>query len=255
MDKQQLIEQFEAGTINRQSKGVLRRIVIKEIFEDLIEQPLEIIAKILNKKRTKVDLKELAKLVGYEIKDTNIRQSFMNEVRPFQDKLREKGHIKVVEKNRTQEKDENAKALIDFLHARLAEPDYKWPMHLRGNLYRRAIWAYFIDTPLDEVKYPGAPMSQKEVTELCALIDVKMVNKELQTIDYSSASATDEMSDTMESKVISRLRKELKESKEQLVEERETRLDLEKEIEQFKYKKKESLGAGRDAIKAESIRE
>ena len=166
MDKQQLIEQFEAGTINRQSKGVLRRIVIKEIFEDLIEQPLEIIAKILNEKRTKVDLKELAKLVGYEIKDTNIRQSFMNEVRPFQDKLREKGHIKVVEKNRTQEKDDNAKALIDFLHTRLAEPDYKWPMHLRGNLYRRAIWAYFIDTPLDEVKYPGAPMSQKEVIEL-----------------------------------------------------------------------------------------
>ena len=222
MDKQQLIEKFEAGTINRQGKGVLRR-------------------------------KELVKLVGYGIKADNIRQSFMDEVRGFQDNLRDKGHITVAEKSRSQETDENTKALIDFLHARLAEPDYKWPMHFKGTLYRRAMWAFFIDTPLSEVKYPGAPMSKKEVKELCAEIDVKMVNKELQTLDYSSASATDEMSDTMESKAISQLRKELKESKEKLVEEREVRLKLEQQVEEYKYKKKESLCAGRNAIKAESI--
>ena len=126
-------------------------------------------------------------------------------------------------------------------------------MNMKGTLFRRAIWAYFIDTPLDEVKFPGAPMSQKKVKELCAEIDVKMVNKELQTLDYSSASATDEMSNTMESKAISQLRKELKESKEKLVEEREVRLKLEQQVEQYEYKRKESLGAGRNAIKSASI--
>lgn len=253
MDKQQLIEQFEADAINRQSLGVLRRMVIQEIFANLIDQDPEVIASILNKKKTKVDLKKLAKQVGFKIKPHNIRQSFMGEVVKFQDGLRAKGHIAEDDKTRTQESDENTKALIDFIKLRLTEPDYKWPINLRGTLYRRALWAYFIDTPLEEVKYPGSAMSKPEVKELIAEVDVKIVNEELQTLDYSDNSALDEMSDTMESKAISRLRKELKESQENLVAEREARLALEKEMKQYKQRQKGLLSAGTDAIKSGSI--
>jgi hypothetical protein len=253
MDKQELIEQFEANVINRQSLGVLRRMVIQEIFENLIEQPIEVIATILNKKRTKVDLKELAKKVGYKIETDNIRQSFMDEVVKFQDSLRDKGHIVEDEKSRTQESDENTKALIDFIRLRLAEPNYEWPTNLRGTLYRRAFWAYFIDTPLAEVKYTGSVMSKSDVTEMLAEIDVKIVSGELKTLNYSNDSALDEMSDTMESKAISRLRKELKEIRDELVEEREVRLSLEKEVKQYKQRQKGLLGGTSDAIKSGSI--
>jgi hypothetical protein len=253
MDKQELIEQFEANVINRQSLGVLRRMVIQEIFESLIEQPIEVIATILNKKRTKVDLKELAKKVGYKIKTDNIRQSFMDEVVKFQDSLRAKGYIAEDEKNRTQESDENTNLLINFIRLRLAEPNYEWPINLRGTLYRRAFWAYFIDTPLGEVKFPGSAMSKPEVKELLAEIDVKIVNGKLKTLNYSNDSALDEMSDTMESKAISRLRKELKECRDELVEEREVRLSLEKEVAQYKQRQKGLLGATSDAIKSGSI--
>lgn len=253
MDKQKLIKQFEANAINRQSLGVLRRMVIQEVFEKLIEQPIEVITIILNKNRTKVDLKKLAEKVGYKIKPHNIRQSFMDEVVKFQDKLRSKGHIAEDKKNRTQESDENAKLLIDFIRLRLDEPNYEWPINLHGTLYRRAFWAYFIDAPLAEVKYSGSVMSKSGVRELLADIDVKIVNGELKTLDYSNDSALDEMSDTMESKAISRLRKELKECRDELVEAREIRLSLEKELEQYKQRQKGLLGATSDAVKSGSI--
>ncbi|MDO6709677.1 hypothetical protein Q4567_02965 [Aliiglaciecola sp. 2_MG-2023] len=253
MTKQELIEQFNAKTISRQSLGVLRRMLIQEVFENFAGQPIEVIETILNKNKIKVDLKKLARKVGYNIKPHNIRQSFMNEVVKFQDSLRAKGHIAEDEKNRTQESNENTKLLIDFIRLRLAEPNYEWPTNLRGTLYRRAFWAYFIDTPLTEVKYPGSVMAKSDVTELLAEVDVKIVNGELKTLNYSNDSALDEMSDTMESKAISRLRKELKECRDELVEAREVRLSLEKEVEQYKQRQKGLLGATSDAIKFGSI--
>ncbi|MFT6030650.1 MAG: hypothetical protein ACI8O8_002395, partial [Oleiphilaceae bacterium] len=65
MNKQELVQQYKADIISRQSLGMLRRMVIQEVFKNLTEQPtMEVIASILNKNRTKVDLHKLAEKVG-----------------------------------------------------------------------------------------------------------------------------------------------------------------------------------------------
>lgn len=104
-----------------------------------------------------------------------------------------------------------------------------------------------------EVKFPGSAMSKPEVKELLAEIDVKIVNGKLKTLNYSNDSALDEMSDTMESKAISRIRKELKECRDALVEKREVRLSLEKEVAQYNQRQKGLFGATSDAIESGSI--
>jgi hypothetical protein len=254
MNKQELVQQYKADIISRQSLGMLRRMVIQEVFKNLTEQPtMEVIASILNKNRTKVDLHKLAEKVGYEIETDNIRQSFMDEVRKFQNDLRARGYITEDEKSRTQESKENTKALIDFIVLRLAETDYEWPTNLSGTLYRRAFYAFFIDTQLEEVKYVGSVMSKPEVKELLAEIDVKIVNRELKTLSFASDSALDEMSNTIESKAISRLRKELKDCRDELVIEREAKFSLEKEVKQYKQRQKGLLGDTSSAIKYGSI--
>jgi hypothetical protein len=253
MDKEQLVTLYKAGTISRQSLGVLRRAVIQETLESLSQQTSEVIGHVLNKQKSKVDLKKLSELVGYGIKPHNFRQSFMDEISKFQDDLRVNDQIKNADKSQSQQSDDNIAALIKFLNARLSEPDYKWPVNLKGMLFRRAIWAYFIDTPLEEIKYCGSVMSKSEVQKLLIEIDVKIAKGELQTLDYGTESALDEMSNTMESKAIARLRKELKECQEDLVVEREARLDLERKLAVHEIKQKRLLGKEFSAVKAGSI--
>jgi hypothetical protein len=253
MDKEQLIAQFNDGTISRQSLGILRRKIIQETLEDLLRKNEDVIDDVLNIQKTRVDLKKLSELVGFGIKPHNFRQSFMNEIAKFQDDLKVIGHIKSADKNHPQQRDENTAALIKFLNSRLSNPDYKWPVNLKGMLFRRAIWAYFIDMPLKEVKYCGSIMSKSEVQKLLIEIDAKIANEELQTLDYAAESALDDMSNTMESKAIARLRRELKQCQEDLVAEREARLDLEKKLAIYEKKQLRLLGKDKSAVKAGSI--
>ncbi|QBJ61640.1 hypothetical protein [Pseudoalteromonas sp. DL-6] len=253
MDKEQLITQYKEGSISRQSLGMLRRIMIQETLESISQQTSEVIENILNKQKSKVDLKKLSGIVGYGIKPHNFRQSFMGEITKFQDYLRLNGHIKNIPKSQPQQSEDNTNALISFINSRLSEPDYVWPVNMKGTLFRRAIWAYFIDTPLEDVKYYGSAMSKSEVQKLLIEIDIKIANGELKTLDYSTESALDEMSNTMESKAIAMLRRELKECQKNLVAEREARLDLEKKLAFYKQKQLRLLGKGKSAIKAGSI--
>ena len=96
-------------------------------------------------------------------------------------------------------------------------------------------------------------MSKSEVQKLLIEIDIKIANGELKTLDYATESALDEMSNTMESKAIAMLRRELKECQKNLVAEREARLDLEKKLAIYKQKQLMLLGKDKSAIKAGSI--
>jgi hypothetical protein len=248
--KQQLIEQFNHQTIGKQALGQLRRIVLCEVLNDLASLPPDAAVKMLDKNRSKIDLAKLAVKVGYKTSATTIRQSFKKEVKQVEKGLREKKIIVSEEKSRSEQKDDNVAGFLEFINARLNEPDYEWPMNLKGALYRRAIWAFYTDTPLDDVEYPAAILSRdKLIVPMLADIDVKIASNEVKTIDFSALSSIDEMKNTMESKAISQLRKELKTAKNKLVVEREARLSIKQELAELKSSNKRLLFGDTTAFK------
>lgn len=247
-----LVEKFEQGTINKQDLGQLRRLTLESVLSDIESDPNSAI-EVLNTKRTKIDLKKLAALVGYDIKPVNIRQSFKDVVASTEKALITASVIHV-EKDASEQRQETVQNFIAFIETRLGEQMYEWPTNAKGSLYRKAIWAFFLDTAIEEVEYTSPLLSKDaDIAKMLADIDVKIANGEVKTIAFTSDSALDEMSDTMKSRAISKLRQQLKETQEKVTEEREARLKVEKELEQFKQAKKRLLGSTTDAVKAGSI--
>ena len=250
--QQNLAKKFEQGYISKQELGQLRRLALESILNEFEITPNSAV-KVLNTKRTKIDLKKLSTLIGYDIRPVNIRQSFKDMIISAEIALKTASII-TTEKDTNEKRRETAQNFIAFIKTRLDEPTYEWPTNLKGNLYRKAIWAYFLDTPLEEVEYTSPLLTKNtQIAKMLADIDVKIANNEVKKISFSSDSALDEMSETMKSRAISKLRQQLKEMQEKVTEEREARLKVEKELEQFKQAKKRLLGSTTCALTAGSI--
>jgi ribonuclease HII len=253
MDKKLLIDSYNKGQIGKRELGLLRRMTLEDLLRGFKNNP-KVALKVLTKKQNKIDLKKLASLVGFGIEPVNIRQSFKDEIIAAEKKLVEDHIIKTEDKDAKERKAENIEAFIAFIEKRLDSPDYEWPVNQKGALYRKGIWAFFIDTPIEEIDYASPILSKDSIiAKILADIDVKIANKGLKTISFASDSALDEMSDTMRSRAISQLRQQLKEAQEKLTEEREARLKIERELNQYKQAKKQMTGQGKLAVKAGSI--
>jgi ABC-type phosphate transport system auxiliary subunit len=95
-------------------------------------------------------------------------------------------------------------------------PAYQWPVNNKNKIYRRVLWAFYLDTDPVEITNIGAIMNDKDIQTILADLDVKVVRQEVKKLDYAATSALEEMSDTMQSKAISKLTAETKELKEKL---------------------------------------
>lgn len=254
MDEAMLIERYNNNTIGKRELGALRRLTLERIIHELAEANADEVYEFLNKNRTKIDLNKLADKVKYGLKAVNIRQSFKTDVLTLEEILRSRKIIDSDKKNEKQKKAENTQRFIEFIEERLTEPSYVWPVNQKGALYRKGIWAFFLDMPIDEINYTNPILaSDASIKTLLADIDVKIARGEVMTASFASNAALDEINDTMESAAIASLRQILKETQEKLVEEREARISIENELNEIKQKDKLMLGQGSDAIKAGSI--
>lgn len=252
-DKSQLIKKYDDEGLGKQELGRLRRILLEELLENIVND-LPNIKQWLDKRETKLDTSKLAKAIGYGTKPHNIRQSFKGLVKQYEDKL-PKGVIKSSAQTNTQIRDENIIAFTKFLAERLEEPSYEWPRNLKGFLYRKGIWAYFLDIPPSEVKFlPAFFNNDSSVRDLLASIDVKIVKGEVETLSYEQDSAIDEMKGTMGDFAISSLRAKLKAKTEEVLMLREELESAKRELAQHKQKEKMRLTGGRqEAFKSGSI--
>ncbi|SFD10134.1 hypothetical protein [Pseudoalteromonas denitrificans] len=253
-NKLQLIEQYNDGSIGKTALGQLRRMMLNAVLSDISRLPDNEVIKYLNKKRSKIELKSIADKVGYGIEPVNIRQTFKAEISGFTQELIKRGLLKVGEKSSVERNSETVTALKEFITKRLQNEKYEWPVNLKGLLYRKALWAYFLDTPVDEVKYVSPLFSRDdEVRELLEVIDIKIVNGEVKTISYVADSALDEMQDTMTSRALSTLRQEMIKTQNKLMASKEENRQLKREIKQYEEEKKRMLTNNKSAFKAGSI--
>lgn len=256
MNKSELVAQYNAGKISgkisKQGLGNLRKIILGEVLNELTSDdlPIKEARKMLDSKLSKIDYNVLASKIGYDCKAVNLRQSFKLDIKEAENKLREKGIIVEDKKSRSEQKDDNIAGFLEFIQARLNDSAYEWPKNLKGGLYRRAIWAFYTNTPLEDIKYAGSILSQDNIIrKTLADIDVKIANNEVKALDFSSLSAIDDMSNTMESKVIAQLRKDLAVAQKRLVEEREARLTLEQNLAEIRRAQKRLLRGDTTALK------
>ena len=253
MDKQALINEFQNGQISKHNLGKLRRICLEELLAKMTLDPQSLADKLLNKKRTKIDLTKLCSMVGYGVKPVNIRQSFKGEIDEASKQLELGGYLNQ-SKTSSENRSENVKKFLSFIGERLDDENYEWPINTKGKLYRKGIWAFFLDIPLGDVQHSGGILSTDlEIKTKLAEIDVLLAKGDVKTIDFSSDYALDEFSNTMTNAQISQLRHKLKETQEKLVVEREARKELELKLKQFEEIKKRLLSQDNTAVKAGSI--
>ncbi|MBE1302033.1 MAG: hypothetical protein GJ680_19270 [Alteromonadaceae bacterium] len=213
MTKQQLIEAYQQNTIGKQQLGQLRRMVLTDLLKSVVSNPA--LAKtFLKPNGNKLDRAKLAKEAGFGLKAVNISQSFKSLVEDTEAALKAEEIIHTDTDAMLRQK-----SMLDFkqwLEERIANPAYQWPVNNKNKIYRRVLWAFYLDTDPAEIMRPGAIMNEDDIKETLAELDVKVVRQEVQTLDYAAASALEEMSETMQSKAISKLTAETKELKEKL---------------------------------------
>tara|TARA_R110001583_G_scaffold188684_1_gene351043 strand:- start:20156 stop:20923 length:768 start_codon:yes stop_codon:yes gene_type:complete len=252
-DKSELIKKYDDKGLSFQELGKLRRILLGELLDSIVIDT-DNIKQWLDEKETKFDTSKLAKAVGYDTKAHNIRQSFKKLVKGHEDQLREDKILKGDAKLNTQIREENVRAFTTFLNERLSEPDYNWPKNLKGFLYRKGIWGYFLDTPPKDVTYlPSFFNNDEKMEELLSSIDVKIAKEEVKSIGYERESALDEMSETMTSYALSSLRQKLKAKTEEVVMLRVDLNDLQLKLNQYEWKEKARLKGEKEAFKSGSI--
>lgn len=226
-NQNELIELFQTGKINKKQIGQLRRMTLMSILQRA-EIDTEFAKSILTQKKNKLDRKKIAELIGFDTKAYNITQSFACEI-----KQAEKGLVKqkvIIDKTNTQIRSEALSKLLAWLQERINDEKYCWPVNDKNRIYRRVLWAYFLDVDPAEVRHTGALMNEADVQKTLSELDIKIAKGQLKTLDYSATAAIEEMSDTMQSRAISALTAENKELKEKLANAREEvrnlRLDL-----------------------------
>jgi hypothetical protein len=226
LDKTQLNDLYEAGTIGKQQLGMLRRIELESLIENILSSE-QAAAEWLDEKKSKICTNKLATAIGYGIKAVNIRQSFKPELVSCQEKLRQRGVIETDSKTTKETGDSNANEFLLFVRIRLDNTIYQWPINKKGNLYRKAIWAFFLDLPIAEIRTTPEMFSRNDdVKGILSFIDTKIAEGTLKTLDISAEAALDEVLDNMTSRSISTLRQQLKEVREQISFEREEKKRL-----------------------------
>ena len=251
-DIPELIRKYDNEGLGKQELGKLRRLLLEDLLNNIVND-LDNIKQWLDKKETKFDTSKLASAIGYDTKPHNIRQSFKGLVKQYEGNLPE-GVLKGSAKTNTEIRNENIAEFAAFLTKRLGEPDYEWPKNLKGFLYRKGIWAYFLDVSPDEVKsLPSFFNNDSSIEDLLSSIDIKIAKGEVKTLNYERESALDEMSETMGSYALSSLRQKLKAKTEEVIMLREELESTKLELEQFKQKERARLSPGKNAFKLGGI--
>lgn len=253
MNKAELVDKYETSTLTKQELGMLRRQVLTDLLKDITTN-INSASEYLDKKKSKLDRKKLAKRVGFGIQPVNLRQSFKELIEEYEEKLKQAGVITEDAKTNIEVRDDNIDSFKTFLQSRLADDEYHWPRNQKGYLYRKGIWAYFLDIPLSDVKsVPSFLHNDEEICELLSDIDIKIAKEEVKSLDYDRESAIDEMSDTMSNRALSAMNQKLKAKTEEVVMLREELNALRLEMEQLKQREKAQLSSGLQAFKAGSI--
>ncbi|KGJ89613.1 hypothetical protein [Colwellia psychrerythraea] len=249
----ELLRKYELGVISKKDLGTLRRHKLISVLDDIIKSsPIQAI-KWLDKKRSKISTAKLAESVGFDTQTDTIRQSFKALVSQYEDELRKNGIITTDKKTNIEVGEGNVKAFSTFLNNRLKDNSYYWPKNNKGGIYRRIIWAYFIDVSPELVKSAPSFFTRNiAIKTQLEEIDLMIVNDQIKTLDYSSASALDEMSDTMLSRALSNIRLELKNTKTELFLLREQNADFEQQLKEYESKEKALIAKGINAFKAGS---
>lgn len=250
--KEQLIQKYtdQDNHLGKRELGQLRRYILTELLETIIANNGQNAHYWLDKSKTKLDKAKLAKAVGYGAVSDSMRQTFVKVIGKSEKTLLELGIITGVAKTNIQKSNENLVSFTGFLHERLGEPSYHWPKNVKGFLYRKAIWAYFLDIPPDEVKYmPGFITSNDDLKELLSDIDVMISTGKVKNLPYDNQSASDEMDDTMKSRALSAMRNKLKDKTEEVVMLREELEELKEDLAEYDHREKALLKGGINAFK------
>ena len=226
MDKIQLINLYESGTISKQRLGQLRRISLEHLINKILSCDKEA-GNWLDSKKSKLCTKKVAIGIGYGTEPVNVRQSFRLDLDTCEKKLQQRGVIITESKTTKEIGDDNVQGFLKFVNTRLESHIYQWPINKKGALYRKAIWAYFLDTPVIDVRSTPEMFSRnEEVKEILSFIDKVIAEGTVKTLDHSAEAALDEVLDNMTSRSISNLRQQLKEVREKYNFEREEKKRL-----------------------------
>lgn len=230
LTKDELITLYQNGKLKGQRLGQLRRIILEEVLANILAHSDEEVLVWLDEKQSRINRAKLAEAVGYATQVVNLRQSFNDKIKATEQVLIKRKVIKHSAKTNKEQRDKNTIGFLAFIEERLNNPDYNWPVNLKGRLYQRVIYALYLDQSLDEVvRAPAFFFEDAAVKAKLAEIDVALANGELKKrLDYASESALDERQNTMTSAALSTMRQQLKEVKEALAIEREERRKLEK---------------------------
>lgn len=254
--KEQLIKKYsdQNNYLSKKELGQLRRYILTELLESILSNNGLCANDWIDKHKTKLVKSKLATAMGYKTTSDNIRQSFKVIVEDCENKLRDMGVITGESKTNIQKSNENLAAFTLFLQERLADIAYEWPKNIKGFLYRKAIWAYFLDIPPDEVKYmPSFFTSNEDLGELLAGIDTSIYKEQVKTLPYDNASALDEMSDVMLNRALSAMRKKLKEKTTEVLMLREELRELKEDLDQQEQSKEFILKGDINAFKRGSV--
>lgn len=248
-DKDQLIKDYKIGTLGKQGLGRLRRLLLTEILRN----PWQF----YDEKFRKLDRARIAEAVGFGTTPATLRQSFKHEIEEAEASLVVQGVVVAQTRTNADIGQESAVSFLSWIEERLKEPDFEWPVSHKGHLYRRGLWASYLGQELEDIaRAPSLFARNGEVKDILDQVDVKIVEGQVQTCSLASASALDELTDTMTSRALSTLRAEVKELQEKLVAERESRLKtekrnalLEQEVNRLQAKEQSLLSTALEDIK------
>jgi hypothetical protein len=232
-----LIKKYSQSKISKQELGSLRRFTLTNLLNSLIVLPPKEAKLWLDSSHSKLSTSKLALAIGYKTKTDNIRQSFKELVLTYETILKDKNIIESTKKTNIEISEANERKFLLFIDSRLDDETYQWPMNNKGALYRRIIWAYYLDTPPKEIKSaPSFFTRNKLIKDKLKDIDIKMVTGGVRSLDYSATCVLEEMTDTMESKAITYLKYELKKAKQEVVALREDNIKLEAQLKEVELK-------------------
>jgi len=253
IDINELLRKYELGVISKKDLGALRRQKLIRVLDDIIKSSPKQANQWLDKNRSKISTAKLAKSIGFRTKTDTIRQSFKAIVTKYEDELRVNGIITTNKKTNIEIGEDNKKAFLLFLYKRLKDDTYCWPKNNKGGLYRKMIWAYFIDVSPEQVESVPSFFTRNEtIKKQLDDIDLMIVDDQVKTLDYSSTSALNEMSDTMLSRALSNIRLELKNARTELFLLRDQNADFEQRLKEYESKEKALLAKGINAFKTGS---
>lgn len=136
---------------------------------------------------------------------------------------------------------ENEGTLIAFIDSKIESQDL-WPVDHHGRLYRKALWAEMSGQQLAEVdRIPSWFSARPGCKTALDHIDAMMVRGELSTVDMSSDSAMDEVTNDMTNLLVHKLQGEIKCLQQTLEAEREEKLFWKRKADQYKYREKQLM--------------